>query len=91
MNPAQAVTLRELDASCGRPKGTAFRAFKRIEGTLVEGADFAVLHPDADRDAIEALRTQRRIYASSRAVVLLSAATAARLRRMFIATPESRE
>jgi hypothetical protein len=85
VNAAQAVTLRELDAACGAPKGTAFRAFKRMIPALVEGADFAVLDPVADRDAIEALRAQRRIYASSRAVVLLSSAAAARLRATLAA------
>lgn len=71
------VTLRELDARLGLPKGSAFRAFKR--GAFAEGPDFRVL--DATREAgnIDALRREGRIYRGSVNVVLLSPAAAARL------------
>jgi hypothetical protein len=71
------VTLRELDERLGRPKGTAFRAFKRAG--LVEGRDFRVLTPGADAAAIAQLRAAGRIYAVSVNVILLTADAAERL------------
>ena len=71
------VTLREIDERLGRPKGTAFRAFKRL--ALVEGPDFRVLHADADAREIAALRDAHRIYATSVNVIVLSEGAAARV------------
>jgi len=73
------LTLREIDQRLGAPKGTAFRAFKRLAPAWREGREFRVL--DAARDAaeIEALRAAGRVYASSRAIILLSADAASRI------------
>jgi hypothetical protein len=75
----QWLSLRELDEQMGLPKGSAFRAFKRMEKALAEGGDFEVLEHERDREQITRLRAERRIYASSVNVVLLSAQTCARL------------
>jgi hypothetical protein len=73
------LTLRELDERAGLPKGSTFRAFKKVAATLVEGRDFRVL--DARRDAaeIEPLRQSGRIYRSSVNVILIAAAAAPRI------------
>lgn len=69
-------TLKELDAAAGRPKGSAFRAFKRLEPGLREGAQFRVLRPGTDDAAIDALRAAGRVYGASRVVILLEGETA---------------
>ena len=72
------LSLRQIDRLNAAPKGTAFRAFKRVRDTLVEGQDFFVIDPAAaDDDAqvaalIESLDRHDGRYASSRVVVLLS-------------------
>ena len=71
------VTLRELDERAHRPKGAAFRAFKRT--ALVEGRDFRVLDARADASAIAQLRAAARIYPASVNVVLLSTPAAERI------------
>ena len=65
-------TLREVDERCGRPKGSAFRAFKRLQGALRENVEFAVLPARTARTEIERLRAQRRIYRSSVNVIVLT-------------------
>ena len=72
-------TLKELDGALGRPKGTAFRAFKRFEPSWSEGSDYRVLHPEHDAAEIEALRAAGRVYRASRAVILISEDAAARI------------
>lgn len=72
-------SFMELDRSRNLPKGSAFRAFKKIESTLRPGRDYLLLHADTDAERIELLRVQRRVYPSSRNVVLLSPATAERI------------
>lgn len=74
-------TFREIDAALGLPKGSAFRAFKRLRETLAEGRDFQVLYHDADAARIEALRTAGRIYPGTVNAVLLSSGAAARVRQ----------
>ena len=73
------VTLRELDGRAGTVKGSAFRAFKHLSAGWREGTDYRVLMPEADAQAIEALRAAGRIYASSRSVVLLARSAAERV------------
>jgi hypothetical protein len=73
------LTLLELDRRLGRPKGTAFRAFKQRAPRWREGEDFRVLQPRADAPEIAALRAAGRVYASSRTVILLSGAAARRI------------
>ena len=88
-------TLREIDAAAGRPKGAAFRAFKRLESGWREGVDFRVLRPERDGAELETLRAGGRLYASSRVAILLSTAAAGALRdaldERFIATRKGRE
>jgi hypothetical protein len=78
--PGGWVTLKELDAGAGCPKGSAFRAFKRLEPSWREGVEFRALRPERDAGEIAALRAAGRAYASSRTVVLLSAAAATAVR-----------
>ena len=66
------LTLLELDRRLGRPKGTAFRAFKQRAPRWREGEDFRVLQPRGDAAEIAALRAAGRVYAASRTVILLS-------------------
>lgn len=69
-------SLREIDLAAGRPKGSGFRLFKRMNTQWQEGRDFIVLHHEHDADAIAQLRDRARIYAGSVNVVLLHPATA---------------
>lgn len=79
-------SLRELDESLQRPKGSAFRAFRLIEERWREARDFVVLHHERDRELIDALRQRQRIYASTVNLVMLSPeladAVRAQMRRM---------
>jgi len=72
-------TFRELDEAAARPKGSTFRAFKRIEPQLREGQDFRLLRPGRDDAEIETLRQNQRIYANSVNIVLLGDGLSARL------------
>lgn len=77
-SPANWVSLRELDEAAGKPKGTAFRAFKRLASQLAELRDFRLL--DARRDAGQIAALRERIYRSSRNVLLFSPGAAVLLR-----------
>ncbi len=72
------VTLREIDQALSMPKGSAFRAFKRL--SLVEGRDFWLLTPSMHGTALNTLRHGRRLYASSIHAVLLSPEAAEQVR-----------
>ncbi|MBL6751588.1 MAG: hypothetical protein ISP90_13765 [Nevskia sp.] len=74
------VTLREIDAAQALPKGSAFRAFKRLLPELSEGPDFIVAGPPPYAALRAALAAAGRIYRGSVHPVLLSPAAAARLR-----------
>ena len=65
-------TLRDIDVRLGRPKGSAFRAFKRQRETLRENVDFTLLAARTARAEIERLRAAGRIYRSSINVVVLT-------------------
>ena len=65
-------TLREIDIRLGRPKGSAFRAFKRRREALRENVDFTLLPAHAARAEIERLRAAGRIYRSSINVIILT-------------------
>ena len=54
--------MRETDERFGRPKSSAFRAFKRRRGSLREHVDFVVLSVDAARVDIARLRAAGCIY-----------------------------
>jgi hypothetical protein len=83
-------TLRELDAQAGAPKGTAFRAFKRLSPGWIEQRDYRVLSPDSDAGAIDALRAAGRLYGASRVAILL-APDSARQIAQFIASRKGGE
>lgn len=65
-------TLREIDLAAQRPKGSGFRAFKRMQARWREGRDFLVLDHEKDAESIGRLRDEGRIHAGSVNVVLLS-------------------
>ncbi len=67
-----ALTMREIDERMRMPKGSAFRAFKRIEASLREGRDYHLLRAVEDAAAIAPLRAGQRIYAGSVNVILLA-------------------
>lgn len=75
------LSFRELDERAGRPKGEAFRAFRRLESGWLDGRDYRLLRSDDPGVAAElaALREQQRVYRSSVSVVLLSPARASEL------------
>ena len=68
----EGYTLREIDVRLGRPKGSAFRAFKRRRHSLRENVDFTVLPARTAKIEIERLRAQGRIYRSSVNVIVLA-------------------
>lgn len=67
----EVMTFRTLDQLMDTPKGTAFRAFKRVLDELEEGNDHLRLESGPDADAIAELKAAGRIYPSSVNVVLL--------------------
>ncbi|TXH04014.1 MAG: hypothetical protein E6R07_08705 [Nevskiaceae bacterium] len=73
------LTLREIDASQGWSKGTAFRRFKQVEPQLQESRDYQVLHHAQERHLVESLRASGRIYATSINVILLAPSTVPKL------------
>ena len=68
----EGYTLREVDVRLGRPKGSAFRAFKRQREALRENVDFTLLPACTASAEIERLRAAGRIYRSSINVVVLT-------------------
>lgn len=79
MEPAGLHTLREIDEACGLPKGSAFRAFKRLLPGLAEGRDFLWLEAEAHAETIAALKQQGRLYPTTVNALLFSAAGRRRL------------
>jgi hypothetical protein len=73
-------TLKDLDREANRPKGAAFRAFKRLEPGWREGEQFRVLRSDGDAAEVAGLRAAGRLYASSRVAIVLAPAAAAAVR-----------
>jgi hypothetical protein len=68
------LSFMQLDRRAGVVKGTAFRAFKRVRGDLVEGVDFFYLDAEQERECIEDLRARGLIYPSTWNLVLLAEA-----------------
>ncbi|NJN48469.1 MAG: hypothetical protein HC808_20635 [Candidatus Competibacteraceae bacterium] len=66
------LTFKEIDSLHHRPKGTAFRVFKRLAEQLREDEHYLYLPADSRRAEIEALRQLGRIYPSTINVVLLT-------------------
>ncbi|MDP3294857.1 MAG: hypothetical protein Q8M37_08965 [Nevskia sp.] len=82
------LSMRELDEVAGLAKGSAFRAFKSIASSLVEGTDYVVLDHRTAEGLAASLMVQNRLYRSSIAPVLLSP-TAAALIRLAMTAPAS--
>lgn len=80
------LSMRELDEAAGLPKGSAFRAFKALAGDLAEGTDYVVLDHRTAEGLAASKTVQGRLYRSSIAPVLLSAAAAARVRSAMAAS-----
>jgi hypothetical protein len=78
------ASLREIDERAGKPKGSAFRAFRAIEPQLRDGFDFVVTDDPAQ---LAALKVSGRIYASSVKLILLAPAVAARVTTTLTALP----
>lgn len=89
------LTLRQIDRLNQVAKGTAFRAFKRVEAQLSEGEDFFVfelnagnatdvagLGPAAMPEGLwEALQSADALYPSSQVVILLTQKAYSQLQR----------
>lgn len=65
-------SFRQLDEYANAVKGTAFRAFKRLEAELTEGLDYFYLNAEQEREVIEELRRHGLIYRSTWNLVLLT-------------------
>ena len=68
----EVLTLRQIDRLIGVPKGTGFRAFKRVRDDLVEGRDFFRLDGSEYAGYIESLRRQGLVYESTIHLLLLT-------------------
>lgn len=65
-------SFREVDESQQQTKGWAFKRFKALESSLLEGDDYIWLEQQTHAMEIEALRQAGRIYQSTVNLVLLS-------------------
>ncbi|MCO6441143.1 MAG: ORF6N domain-containing protein [Nitrococcus mobilis] len=68
----EVMTLRQLDQLNGVPKGTSFRAFKRVRPYLEEGMDFFCLTAHEHSKLSEALRQSGALYRTSVSMVLVT-------------------
>lgn len=69
--PADFYTFKDLDTRYGRPKGSAFRAFKGQLRILCEGQDFIQLQATEHPEEIAELRAAGRLYQGTLNPVLL--------------------
>lgn len=58
-------TFKQIDEMLGRPKGAAFRAFKRMQCSFIEGEHFYCVDARVDADAVSELRQAGKIYTST--------------------------
>lgn len=65
-------TFREMDRIHACSKGAAFRAFKALGATLVEGQDFHCCDRRFDGEAFDALEASGRVYRGTVNGVLLA-------------------
>lgn len=79
-NKQQLLSFKEIDTLHQRPKGTAFRAFKKLNKILIEGEHYIYLPTTTHAKDIETLRQTGRLYASTVNAVLLTEAGYALLR-----------
>lgn len=68
----ETMTLRQIDRLNGTPKGTAFRAFKRVRPRLREGEHFFRLDASANAEFIASLRRSGVVYPSTVHLVLIT-------------------
>lgn len=68
----EVMTFRQLDELNDAPKGTSFRAFKRVRLYLEEGEDFFYLVANDHLALSEALRRAGMLYPASVNVVLVT-------------------
>ena len=68
------LSFKEIDALHQRPKGTAFRAFKRLSEQLIEGEHYYYFSAQTHGAEIERLRREGRLYAATVNAVLLTRA-----------------
>jgi hypothetical protein len=73
------TSFKELDTALSRCKGESIKAFNAIESELLEGEDYLWLSALEHGQQIAELKQQNRVYSTSINVVLVSAATAAKL------------
>ncbi len=66
------LTLRQIDRLNGVPKGTAFRAFKRVRGRLREGVDFHRFDATTHGEWIERLRARGLVYPATVHLLVLT-------------------
>ena len=72
-------TLKEIDEACALPKGSAFRAFKRLLPELREGGDFLWLEAGVHAPEIAALKRDGRLYPTTVNALLFTAQGRSRL------------
>ncbi|MEQ6342603.1 MAG: ORF6N domain-containing protein [Gammaproteobacteria bacterium] len=65
-------TFKQIDEMLSRPKGTAFRAFKRMQHRFIEGEHFYCVDARVDADAVAELRQAGKIYISTVNVVFIT-------------------
>ncbi len=68
------LSFKDIDTLLQRPKGTAFRAFKRLGDCLQEGEHYYYLDARTHAATIDTLRRTGRIYATTVNAVLLTEA-----------------
>ena len=66
------LSLRQLDELNQVPKGTTFRRFKAVRGSLTENRDFFRLDAAEHAALLQRLRAQGRIYPGSVHLVLIT-------------------
>lgn len=68
----EVMTLRQLDQLNGVPKGTSFRAFKRVRACLEEGLDYFCLATHEHSKLSETLYQSGALYLASVKIVLIT-------------------
>lgn len=74
------LSFKQLDELNGLPKGSSFRAFKRVQERLHEGRDYFYLAASGHPERIAELRAAGLVYASSTHLVLLTRSGYERMR-----------
>lgn len=80
-------SFQELDVQYGQTKGWAFKRFKQLESSLIEGEDFVCLRHQEQPEAINDLRASGRIYASTVNLVMLSPSGVAKFKHAVTDSP----